>query len=492
MEVSQVTGPADRERIEAIRARSERAKRDYDKADADGISAIDLFQSLLDIDALLSQLSALTEALTACHQERDELAAELALEIAEKAEVCEQRDADEAVLTEWETTCDKLLDRAEAAETALTACQQERDTAIAEKTRALIRGTVKGFAAGENADAKHWRKRAEQAEAALTACRAQGVEDERQRTEAENEIWEDVLRAVQRAWPEPRSYGDSPIELIAELIDERDGCRAQGEAMRELLRQEAGYYAYGDPERCTRHERVEYGGTHSWSCHKKAGHRGACSTHNDCGEVSTGGEVCGRPPNHPGLHTWDEKNAVQTFPFEADKSALTEALTAAQGELSIEQTVNEGVILSLKNDLIALTETLAITRDLCGAQSEALTACHQERETKTSETASPNLWWRLGQVIASLRRRELDEWVPSWRDIDDIVAAVNATEEAVEAVLTACRAQGEAIFREGYAIGYDGGLSDGHPLARARHYAPDDAWRFSDAAALSSTLKEQK
>lgn len=47
---------------------------------------------------------------------------------------------------------------------ALT-CDHEQ----AEVTRALLRGTVKGYAAGENADAKAWRQRAETAESKLAA-----------------------------------------------------------------------------------------------------------------------------------------------------------------------------------------------------------------------------------------------------------------------------------------------------------------------------------
>ena len=37
----------------------------------------------------------------------------------------------------------------------------------AEITRAILRYTVRGYTAGENADAKHWRTRAEEAEAKL-------------------------------------------------------------------------------------------------------------------------------------------------------------------------------------------------------------------------------------------------------------------------------------------------------------------------------------
>lgn len=44
-----------------------------------------------------------------------------------------------------------------------------------------------------------------------------------------------------------------------------------------------------------------------WRCRKKAGHPGACSSHNDCGEL--GGEhghtVCGLVPGHKGPHAWE-------------------------------------------------------------------------------------------------------------------------------------------------------------------------------------------
>jgi hypothetical protein len=120
---------------------------------------------------------------------------------------------------------------------------------------------------------------------------------------------------------------------IAELTEHVHGPRygngdvggercAECEQLRQTLRQEAGYYAYGDPERCRKHERVEDGGTFQWGCHKQAGHRGACSDHNDCGEISTGGEVCGLHPDHEGLHAWDRKNAVQTFTVVSTPAAL--------------------------------------------------------------------------------------------------------------------------------------------------------------------------
>jgi hypothetical protein len=41
----------------------------------------------------------------------------------------------------------------------------------------------------------------------------------------------------------------------------------------------------------------------AWRCHKRAGHDGPCSCHNDCG-VMSGGVVCGKLPNHVGPHAW--------------------------------------------------------------------------------------------------------------------------------------------------------------------------------------------
>ncbi len=44
-----------------------------------------------------------------------------------------------------------------------------------EHTRAILHYTVKGYTAGKNTDAKHWRERAEKAEAALHASEAQST-----------------------------------------------------------------------------------------------------------------------------------------------------------------------------------------------------------------------------------------------------------------------------------------------------------------------------
>lgn len=46
-------------------------------------------------------------------------------------------------------------------------------------------------------------------------------------------------------------------------------------------------------------------GTHrrAWRCHKREGHDGPCSSHNDCG-VMNGSVVCSYLPGHQGPHAW--------------------------------------------------------------------------------------------------------------------------------------------------------------------------------------------
>jgi hypothetical protein len=67
-----------------------------------------------------------------------------------------------------------------------------------------------------------------------------------------NEIWDDVLHAVQQAWPEPQSYADCPTELIARVIDEKKSLAArlaEVEGERERLR-----------------EGLKWHGAHHWTC----------------------------------------------------------------------------------------------------------------------------------------------------------------------------------------------------------------------------------
>ncbi len=96
-------------------------------------------------------------------------------------------------------------------------------------------------------------------------------------------------------------------------------------------------FAYGDPRRCTKHERKDLGGDYEWGCHKEAGHRGACSTHNDCGEIKGtategGGVVCGLPPGHAGLHSWDRDDATQTISLSPAEARAPQPPAQARGE----------------------------------------------------------------------------------------------------------------------------------------------------------------
>lgn len=65
------------------------------------------------------------------------------------------------------------------------------------------------------------------------------------------------------------------------------------------------------PNRCKLRDNLLYadileGGKHrrTWRCHKREGHDGPCSAHNDCGVIS-GGAVCSLLPGHAGPHAWE-------------------------------------------------------------------------------------------------------------------------------------------------------------------------------------------
>lgn len=74
------------------------------------------------------------------------------------------RDAHHSAACPWIAG---LVRQAEESGDVIQRLQAKLQTATADQTRALMRGTVKGFEAGENADAKVWRQRAEDAEQRL-------------------------------------------------------------------------------------------------------------------------------------------------------------------------------------------------------------------------------------------------------------------------------------------------------------------------------------
>lgn len=97
----------------------------------------------------------------------------------------------------------------------------------------------------------------------------------------------------------------------------------------------ASDYDYGHPDRCLNHERLENGGAFKWSCHKRSGHQGACSSHNDCGEVSNH-VTCGLRPGHAGPHAWDLASLVSPALSEQGPGRETAETLSALKKLAAE------------------------------------------------------------------------------------------------------------------------------------------------------------
>jgi hypothetical protein len=111
-----------------------------------------------------------------------------------------------------------------------------------EVTRALLRGLVKGYTAGENTDAKHWRQRAESAEARvaeLEAHLAQTVQSSPLEADAGSEVTPPLWDAFVAGWnargracyPDP---GDGALTLAwrgykaqAEILEARQEAAPQ-------------------------------------------------------------------------------------------------------------------------------------------------------------------------------------------------------------------------------------------------------------------------
>lgn len=88
------------------------------------------------------------------------------------------------------------------------------------------------------------------------------------------------------------------------------------------------------PNRCDLRDNLLYkdifndDGSHraAWRCHKRAGHDGPCSSHNDCGVMSRR-VVCGKLPGHTGLHAWATEIPIP--------STAVSATTADQGSKEV-------------------------------------------------------------------------------------------------------------------------------------------------------------
>ena len=147
----------------------------------------------------------------------------------DRAMAAQQEQAD----AEYRRKLDCVIEIERRAYDRLALCSDHRDKATGrcivcvaeERTR---REQAAKPAAGQQDIEMHPRYRAEHERAERWMREA--AEMRRQGETAVDEVWDDVLAAVQRAWPEPQSYGECPTELIARLIDERDAALATTQA----------------------------------------------------------------------------------------------------------------------------------------------------------------------------------------------------------------------------------------------------------------------
>jgi hypothetical protein len=84
---------------------------------------------------------------------------------------------------------------------------------------------------------------------------------------------------------------------------------------------EAKDYPNSHPDRCLLcdgkvFERIIEDGRprQHWHCRKRAGHAGACSSHNDCGARGPDGVICGDLADHEGQHQWAKTPASESAP----------------------------------------------------------------------------------------------------------------------------------------------------------------------------------
>lgn len=119
---------------------------------------------------LARQANGLKEELTAAQREVAAWMAERQVFIA-RMERAEQQVAEMTTQqTEYDKRVEQLSDHLEVAEQQIVTLREEHTRAI---LRANLHSTLKGYTAGENADAKAWRERAEAAEATIARIRIQ-------------------------------------------------------------------------------------------------------------------------------------------------------------------------------------------------------------------------------------------------------------------------------------------------------------------------------
>jgi len=119
--------------------------------------------------------------------------------------------------------------------------------------------------------------------------------------------------------------GNSEGLMIEDVVAWRDDLEAALAAVPASSPDYEGDLPTAHPNRCRLRDTLVYAdlfnedGSHRavWRCHKRAGHDGPCSSHNDCG-VMNGGVVCGKRPGHAGPHEWATEITVRASSPEGD------------------------------------------------------------------------------------------------------------------------------------------------------------------------------
>ncbi len=131
------------------------------------------------------------------------------------------------------------------------------------------------------------------------------------------------LEALERKWREISSRPNRPTGFLLCADDLAAALLVGEEPQRHHDVPTEGDLPTDHPNRCKRHDRLVWvdlfneDGSHRpmWRCHKRAGHDGPCSSHNDCGVIALDGvTVCGLPPSHSGPHAYQTNVAVGEEP----------------------------------------------------------------------------------------------------------------------------------------------------------------------------------
>ncbi len=135
-------------------------------------------------------------------------------------ELIEQRDYFHGEMVKVQELADNRQDEIATLTARCEALETELEHQKAETTRAVLRYTVKGYMAGENADSKHWRERAEAAEKRREALETPWIGWS---PTADNV---NALPAAVRSYVHELETRCDPSGELRELVIARDTCHA--------------------------------------------------------------------------------------------------------------------------------------------------------------------------------------------------------------------------------------------------------------------------